>query len=62
MTNQQQQMGNMTRYHFERGHSHTKQTATVIALDREHAEARLAKELGFKELPMEWRLVKFEIR
>lgn len=52
-----------TRYHFQNGYSRVhKQIAVVEALDRETAEKRLAQELGYCELPMEWRLVKFELR
>lgn len=51
-----------TKYTFEAGEGKSKLTAVVSARTKEHAVDKLCAELGVKELPIDWRLTKYDIK
>ena len=57
--------GNQTKYVFENSDGikgSNKQTAVVFSRTKEGATEKLCSELGVRELPITWRLVRFELK
>lgn len=51
-----------TKYTFETGTGPAKQTAVITSRTKDGAIEKLCRELGVKQLGIEWRLTKFEIK
>jgi ribosomal protein L20A (L18A) len=55
-------MKKLTKYTFEAGEGRSKLTAVISASTKETAIEKLCQELGVRELPVDWRLTKYDIK